>query len=430
MYQVGFGDCFLLSFRYGRPLRDGRAERQVLVDFGSTHAPARQRLDMAAVAEKIAQDCGGKLDVVVVTHRHRDHLSGFANNQAAATLEALDPTLIVQPWTEDPAAPALATGPIGVSSRQLLRGLDTGQAFAEQLARTLSAAARGLPDHIRELAEEQLKNAEAVTRLQQWAAARDGEYLFAGEATKIEHVVPGVSVEVLGPPTVDQYPDVVNGRARDPEYWMLYQGILTAGLSTGVGLHDDEDDREPAVENDDDEPDVESTVAALRLPPGPARWLASRLQRQQLHSLQRIVRTLDDALNNTSLILLFQVGTKRLLFPGDAQIEDWRYTLDGLPRNKRLQRRLRELDLYKVGHHGSRNASPRSLLNLWDGTADLMALMSTRAGVHGKTEATAVPRATLVTALEERATLRSSETLPAGGSVLVEAEATTSEPFR
>jgi hypothetical protein len=59
-----------------------------------------------------------------------------------------------------------------------------------------------------------------------------------------------------------------------------------------------------------------------------------------------------------------------------------------------------------------------------------MALMSTRAGVHGKTEATAVPRATLVTALEERATLRSSETLPAGGSVLVEAEATTSEPFR
>ncbi len=117
MYQVGFGDCFLVSVTYGRPLHDGRAERHRLVDFGSTHSPKGQRLDMAAIAKRIGADCGGKLDAVVVTHRHKDHLSGFANDEAFAVIEALDPTLVVQPWTENPEAVASATGPVGVASR-------------------------------------------------------------------------------------------------------------------------------------------------------------------------------------------------------------------------------------------------------------------------------------------------------------------------
>ncbi len=36
-YQVGFGDCFLVSFNYGE---DGTAARRhVLIDFGSTSLP-------------------------------------------------------------------------------------------------------------------------------------------------------------------------------------------------------------------------------------------------------------------------------------------------------------------------------------------------------------------------------------------------------
>ncbi len=39
MYQVGFGDCFLLSFEYASALEDGRSERHILIDFGSTRRP-------------------------------------------------------------------------------------------------------------------------------------------------------------------------------------------------------------------------------------------------------------------------------------------------------------------------------------------------------------------------------------------------------
>jgi hypothetical protein len=103
-----------------------------------------------------------------------------------------------------------------------------------------------------------------------------------------------------------------------------------------------------------------------------------------------------------------------MLFPGDAQIENWEYALK-LSRGSGANRKaLREVDLYKVGHHGSRNATPRSLYRLW--TADLgeknpmVSLMSTKAGVHGK-GATAVPRSTLVGALDERTQLYSTEQL-------------------
>ncbi|MDP8961297.1 MAG: hypothetical protein M3N32_06775 [Actinomycetota bacterium] len=435
MYQVGFGDCFLVSVTYRRPLHDGRAERHLLVDFGSTHSPRGQRLDMAAIAKRIGDDCGGKLDAVVVTHRHKDHLSGFANDEAFAVIEALDPTLVVQPWTENPEAVASATGPVGVASRRFRAALAAGDDFADELSRALAGRAGGLRGDLRQVAEDQLKNAEASGRLNRWAAERDGEYLHAGASSKLDQLVPGLSVDVLGPPTVDQHPEVANQLARDPEYWMLYRGLLSTGrpthtLSATDGNYGDGAGTEPGEEPPGGTVvEVSSAARELAIPAGPARWLAERLQRQQLHSLQRIVRSLDDALNNTSLVLVFTIGTRRLLFPGDAQIENWRYTLDRLPKDKGLERRLSEVDLYKVGHHGSRNATPRSLVQLWHGDPPLVALLSTRPGVHGKTEATAVPRATLVTALEQRAELYSTEDLDQGGAVVVQAEARGREPF-
>jgi hypothetical protein len=61
-----------------------------------------------------------------------------------------------------------------------------------------------------------------------------------------------------------------------------------------------------------------------------------------------------------------------------------------------------------VGHHGSRNATPRTLFNLWNEAATrdraMVALMSTKKGVFPGTPGsnTEVPRETLVTALGQR----------------------------
>ena len=55
-----------------------------------------------------------------------------------------------------------------------------------------------------------------------------------------------------------------------------------------------------------------------------------------------IVRTLDQAMNNTSVILLFEVGNKKLLFPGDAQIENWSYALNAAKKDKDLMALLKK----------------------------------------------------------------------------------------
>src|SRR5215475_6242771 len=80
MYQVGFGDCFLLSFEYAGP----EPARHVLIDFGSRQLAAG--LDLSDIADEINTHTGGGPDVVVLTHRHQDHMSGFGGGGTDAVV--------------------------------------------------------------------------------------------------------------------------------------------------------------------------------------------------------------------------------------------------------------------------------------------------------------------------------------------------------
>src|SRR6185369_3533526 len=105
-YQVGFGDCFLLSFVYG-----DNDKRHVLIDFGTTGLPGRSAaaklsVHMPKVARHIADECGAAgLTAVVATHRQADAINGFGTDggtgASGAIIKALTPRLVLQPWTED-----------------------------------------------------------------------------------------------------------------------------------------------------------------------------------------------------------------------------------------------------------------------------------------------------------------------------------------
>jgi hypothetical protein len=280
----------------------------------------------------------------------------------------------------------------------------------EHVARLASLV--GLDDDVRAAAEDQLKNADAVALLDELSRDGRGRYLHAGMKSGIEDVVPGLEATVLGPPTVDQDPRVANQREDDPEYWLT---ALGASLRV-VGAAGDTD-----------------APAPISHGPGPVRWLIDRLAKQRSLSAARLVRDLDDALNNTSVILLLEIGGLSLLFPGDAQIENWRHTLDQLADDARLRDRLAHIDLYKVGHHGSRNATPRSLHALWKTRPAelprLAAVMSTRQGVHGEGDG-AVPQAQLVAALREVADLYSTDDLDHGEEFLEFVADAKRGPFR
>jgi hypothetical protein len=420
MYQVGFGDCFLVTVEYDEPLPDGRAERHLLIDYGSTRSArdGRAKGRMKDVAALVEEHTHGSLDVLAVTHRHKDHLSGFGDGTGEETLKRLAPARVLRPWTEDPTLQPDATGPApadgapawGPASRTFAAGLAGAQAAAEHLATTT-----GLHEDVLAAADQQLKNAEAIRLLDTLSDGGRGRYLHAGADPDTTALIPGLTVTVLGPPTVDQSPAVATQRQDDPdEFWMLRLGASLASVAGPGGST--------------------GALSDVDLGPGPVRWLVERLAGQRSHSAARLVHHLDDALNNTSLILLLEVGNLRLLFPGDAQIENWQYTLDRFATDPDLRTRLCDVDLYKVGHHGSRNATPRSLYALWQerpgGGLPLMSLMSTRPGVHGESVATAVPRQTLVDALRAVGPLHSTDDLDEGQPYLEVQAPATGGPFR
>jgi beta-lactamase superfamily II metal-dependent hydrolase len=67
---------------------------------------------------------------------------------------------------------------------------------------------------------------------------------------------------------------------------------------------------------------------------------------------------LERAVNNTSLFLVLDVAGTRLMFPGDAQYGAWQHVLKN-PRKKAL---LADAVFYKIGHHGSHNATPKAFV--------------------------------------------------------------------
>src|SRR5690242_16872073 len=103
MYRQGLGDAFLLAFRG----KDGEP-RYVLIDCGVHMSQTGGRKRMTAVVEDIRQATGGHIHIIVATHEHADHLSGFVQEHAQFSGMTIDE--LWRGWTEadgDPVADQL-----------------------------------------------------------------------------------------------------------------------------------------------------------------------------------------------------------------------------------------------------------------------------------------------------------------------------------
>lgn len=415
-YNVGFGDCFLLTFHYAD------FKRRILIDFGSTSAPKNADSDyMEAIAEDIRDQChdpGGtaKLDAVVATHRHRDHISGFASAASGTgkIIASLAPDLVIQPWTEEPDAPTDATTAAATTytggvpdSKAFIASLRNLHAVAEAVTMESEMPHFGLgkraSDQLRFIGDDNIANKPAIENLMQMGRRTRAAYVNCGSKSGLEELLPGVTVRVLGPPTLEQTETIRKQRARDPnEFWQFhafwqFQAAAGNSVMTGALIF-------PVAPVCEDE--------AI---PAHMRWFVSRVQKIRGEQLMELVRELDSVMNNTSVILLFEVGGLKLLFPGDAQIENWSYAL----AQEDLRKLLEDVQVYKVGHHGSLNATPKTLWGLFARKSEqetdkrLVTVLSTKPGKHGSTQSnTEVPRRTLVAELAKDTDFFSTQNLP------------------
>jgi hypothetical protein len=320
-----------LTVTYGSALPDGRRARHLLVDCG-TAAPAAAGPSLAHVAAKVAEHCEGRLDVVAATRPYSDHVSGFGDPDARAVLGPLAPRVVVRPWTDTPRRDGL-----DARSQEFASLLDATHALAEALP--------GLAfDNDREarvaerLATLVRADPEAEPLLDEWGRTGRTEYVAAGGTVNLDQELPGVKVQVLGPPSGEEVSAFLGAARGSVESWLR----LAAS-----------DELPPLLAD----PPVAAWAEAARVLAAPggvgaAGWLLRTLSTRRLTQGLEVVSAVGDLVPDMSAVLLVTVGTRTLLLPGDA-------------RAVGLERRLADVDVYKVSRHGDRAGTSRRLLGRW-----------------------------------------------------------------
>ena len=334
MYRVGFGDCFLLSLPLAGADTNGDTHRHVLIDCGVHFSGDLKMMDRAV--DHIAETTKRKLAIVIATHSHQDHISGFSSKFSSFEIGE-----VWMPWCED------------VRDKQALKLQKKHVALTERLREHFNAEARRVPVNKTRAAAmaavaNLVQNKTAITLLRGgFNVNAQVRYLNASDFLKNAGGITGLSANILGPP-------------RDEKF--LAKMDPPAGQSY-LRMDGSQSDRLDAVQ---------PFAGRWRLKPSDRRLSDPKLSHLKLSdedtkifqkelaspSLNSLAFALDQAKNNTSLVTLFSFRGQQLLFPGDAQWGNWKFWLD----KDEADAILSGITFLKIGHHGSHNSTPRGAL--------------------------------------------------------------------
>ena len=436
MYRVGFGDCFLVSF----PAADG-SRAHVLIDCGVFKGQTGKGDlgSIEAAVDDIAQETAGKLALVVMTHRHADHIAGFS--RCAKKFASFQAEAVWMPIWESEYGPAqksqaiVAQVAFGLQAHlkaQIKAGADDDHREAldmlyDATGVDLSAAA----------ATGHASNAASLAFLKTGLGVKP-TYYKAGDEAKLPPTLAaaGVNARILGPPPVE---DADLMKLMD-----LQRGVGEYLAASGSSAEDDAEfapfgDVWTAKVEDCYGPAFKEWAPRSRAGNGATRRsdlsaarqrMEKALEQQQPAAALIAAKALDAFLNNQSLVILFTIKGKNLLFVGDAQAGNWEHWLYGIDTAEKAphealspdaQHILGALDFYKVGHHGSTNATPIPAITAMAKSDRFVAMCSTQEGVYGKpANNSEVPRAPLMKALADECDLVRSDqiSLKTDGSVV------------
>jgi beta-lactamase superfamily II metal-dependent hydrolase len=329
-YNVGCGDCIYVRI----PNNGGHFH--ILIDCGSKEKVGSGVMERAIKdLETTMLPAGSKpgkkrLDLLVVTHRHEDHIKG------------LDPKYFKNIEVKN----IWITAAMDPSHKQAKKSLALHEFATEQMqafARSGVALSPELTDLMGLYGIGNEDATEFVTKTLPLANGIKPAFVFAGQTSSDLGIkITSTKIHVLGPEKdIDGY---YLGKAADENL---------RGLQAGAAFVRKHGRTATATA-------VPSNISAADF-----RNLQPRLLSNSL------AFALDDTnlQNNVSVVLLIEWKKKRLLFVGDAEWDEgfkqgkkngsW-----NVMWNTRKQQLQKPLDFLKVGHHGSINATP------WNRDAD------------------------------------------------------------
>ena len=231
MYRQGLGDCFLITFGTGAKAVN------VLVDFGSLGATTTgvSSADVVADIRKTTKD---HLDLLIVTHEHKDHLSGFRDQEAEFKKIKIDRVWLG--WTENPQdAKAqdlkkykddLGEALAAVSAALTRTGMDQ-ESVNLGLGITDLAEFAGDPNALGSFA----KTVHAAMELVRTGFGARVRYLTPGDKALEEDWLPGFRFYILGPPPSETRIKDLGDHGSSELYH--FSGGLRAGAAGLAGLN-------------------------------------------------------------------------------------------------------------------------------------------------------------------------------------------------
>ncbi len=442
MYRQGFGDCFLIA------VSAGQGVFYMVIDCGVIKKPAKDPDFLSKVVRNIREETGGRIDALVVTHEHWDHLSGFSS--AKDEWEQFEPGSIREVWA---AWTETADDPLAKELGQQRR---KAMAFVQRAMQHFSDPDGATQSRVRSLSAffgaaeagegRTLKALNYALSRAKHGGKDNVRYLKPhGEPLKVAGVE-GVRFYVLGPP-YDRNLLLKSNPKKGEVYHVANIGMSLHSALRAAELRAAGEDIWKGMSREDTDAYVASvpfdrdlwrTWDDVKGDPffaplyGPRHGTKSHPQHWRRidddwigGAAGRLALKLDDHINNTSLVLAIEIVAtgKVLLFVGDAQVGNWEswhkgeWTVPGKTTPVKATDLLQNTVFYKVGHHGSHNAThkPLGLEKMTD--PGLVAVIPTDRQMAADKRWNDIPFEPLLAALHERTrgrTIRADRDFPAG----------------